>query len=65
MPVGLVFAVAAVPALIVLPFFKDGTERAAKLVEASTSYVRALGPAAAGTPVPQTSAPGCGRLNAR
>lgn len=41
-PVVLVAAAAAVPAMVVLPFLPNGTERAVKLISAWTSYARTL-----------------------
>lgn len=41
-PVVLLAAVAAVPAMVVLPFLPNGTERAVKLISAWTSYTRTL-----------------------
>jgi len=41
-PVVLVAAAAAVPAMIVLPFLPNGTERTVKLISAWTSYTRTL-----------------------
>ena len=41
-PVVLLAATAAVPALVVLPFFPTGTERTVKLISAWTAYARAL-----------------------
>ncbi|RVU14595.1 dTMP kinase [Streptomyces antnestii] len=41
-PVVLIAVVAAVPALVVLPFFSNGTERVIKILAALTAYARTL-----------------------
>jgi hypothetical protein len=41
-PAVLIALMAAVPALIVLPFCPGGTDRAIRLLEANTAYLRTL-----------------------
>ncbi|MET7929778.1 MULTISPECIES: dTMP kinase [unclassified Streptomyces] len=41
-PAALLFAVAAIPALVVLPFLTDGAQRVDALLAAHTTYARAL-----------------------
>lgn len=41
-PVVVIAATAAIPALVLLPFFPGGTDRAVKLITAHTTYARTL-----------------------
>lgn len=41
-PVVLIAVIATIPALVLLPFFPQGTDRAVKLFTAYTTYVRVL-----------------------